>query len=247
MLPLAIPALLAGATPTISHAGDRGEFVFSAFTGMAFTQNDDLRVREPNGTDLTLHNVAFSGHDFDTPPYYGFRLTYFLPEQSHWGFGVEYFHAKVYLDTSDVVHVTGTRAGAPVDDHEPVNNTVQALVFHNGYNWVTADAFYRWLPGHRGQDFLGRFQPYVGAGVGAVIPFVQSQLPGRTFQEEGYELRGPGVMAMAGSNFDLSKHFSLFVEYKFTYADLGDININGGTVNLNPMSHHLVSGISVRF
>lgn len=235
-----------GVTTTARAGDDRGEFVFSAFTGMALTQNNDLELRRPGGTDLTFHDVSYSGHDFHPPPYYGARLTYFLPEQSHWGFGAEFFHAKVYLSTSDTVHVTGARNGVSVNDNELVGNTIQQFVIHNGLNFVTADAFYRWFPGKRGENFLGRFQPYVGVGLGAVIPYVMAQLRGGAYSS-GYQLHGPGVLAMAGSNFDLTKHFGLFAEYKFSYADLGDMSISGGSISMNPATHHIIGGISFRF
>ena len=234
--------------PISSRASDSaGEFVISVFTGVALTQNNDLRLREPGGTDLTFHDVSYSGEDFHPPPYYGARLTYFLPEQSHWGFGLEFFHAKVYLDTGDTVHVTGSSAGVPVDRYQPVGDSIQAFVLHNGFNFATVDAFYRWFPGHREQDFLGRFQPYVGAGLGAVIPYVESQVTGGSFTYEGYQLHGPGVLGIVGTNFDLSRHFALFFEYKLSYADLGDMPIAGGAISMNPITHHLVSGVSFRF
>lgn len=249
-LPQLAPAILLaaglGGATTVRAGDDKGEFVLSVFTGVALTQNNDLELRQSGGTDLTFHDVSYSGHDFHPPPYYGARLTYFLPEQSHWGFGAEFFHAKVYLTTSDTVHVTGTRNGVPVNDNEPVDNTIQDFVIHNGLNFATADAFYRWFPGKRGENFLGRFQPYIGAGIGAVIPYVEAQLKGGSYSE-GYQLHGPGVLAIAGTNFDLTRHFALFVEYKFSYADLGEMSISGGSISMNPETHHFIGGVSFKF
>src|SRR5713101_7937747 len=71
--------------------GIGGEFVASVFTGVALTQDDDLRLRQAGGTDLTFHGVSYRGKDFESPIYYGARLAYFLSEQSHWGFGAEFF------------------------------------------------------------------------------------------------------------------------------------------------------------
>src|SRR5438552_3935201 len=98
----------------------KAEFVASLFGGVALTENNDLRLKQSGGTDLTFHNVSYQGNDFQSPPYYGARLAYFLSEQSHWGFGLEFVHAKIYLDTGDIVAVTGTRAGVAVGDHERV-------------------------------------------------------------------------------------------------------------------------------
>src|ERR1700722_7304794 len=152
-----VKAAEADPRPSSFGAKDRGEFVLSAFTGLWLPENNDLRLRQSGGADLTFHNVSYQGRDFSSPPYYGARLTYFLPEQSHWGFGAEFFHAKLYLGTGDTVHVTGTRGGAAVNDNEVVGNTIQSFILHNGMNFATADVFYRWQLGRRGEDFLGRF------------------------------------------------------------------------------------------
>src|SRR5216117_3945507 len=218
-----------------------GEFVASVFTGVALTQDDDLRLRQSGGTDLTFHDVSFRGKDFESPIYYGARLSYFLSDQSHWGFGVEFFHSKMYLNTSDSVSVTGTRAGVPVNATEPLSKTFDSFSISHGLNFLTADAIYRWFPGERGKDFLGRFQPYVGAGIGAVIPHVEVGLAGQPLFEQ-YEWRGPGVQGFLGTNFDLFKHLSIFAEYKFTYADLDRLTFPGGSIEVNPLMHHLVGG-----
>src|SRR2546425_6554970 len=97
----------------------QAEVVASVFGGLTLTEDNDLRLKQSDGTDLTFHNVSYKSRDFESPPYYGVRLAYFLPQHSHWGFGLEFFHAKLYLNTEDTVRVTGTRrAGAPVNDFE---------------------------------------------------------------------------------------------------------------------------------
>lgn len=246
-LAVAVATLLAGfAEVDRARADDKGEFVVSAFSGVALTQNNDLRLRQAGGTDLTFHDVSYHGRDFEMPPFYGGRLVYFLPDKSPWGFGLEYFHSKIYLNTGDIVHVTGSRAGAPVNDFEPVSGTISHFSISHGLNFITADVFYRWRLGKRGENFLGRFEPYIGAGVGVIIPHVEAQLAGGQFQEE-YQFHGPGVLAMAGVNFDLTKHFGLFAEYKFSYARLGEMSINGETIEEDPLIHNLVAGVSVRF
>jgi len=229
------------ATGTAAHP----EFVVSAFGGVALTENNDLRLQQSGGTDLTFHNVSYKGKDFQSPPYYGARLMCFHSEQSHWGFGVEFFHAKLYLNTEDTVRVTGTRPGKSVDDFERVGDTINSFNLSHGLNFLTADAIYRGLPGERGKDFLGRFQPYVGVGVGAVIPHVESIVGGVGYEK--YQWHGPGVQAFAGTNFDLTRHWSLFAEYKFSYANLDHLGIPGGSIAVTPLTHHFVSGISFRF
>src|SRR5207249_9299612 len=91
-----------------------------------------------------------------------------------------------------------------------------------GLNFLTADVLYRWFLGQRGHDFLGRFQPYAGAGIGVVIPHVESTIGSVHFEQ--YQWHGPGAQGFVGTNFDLTRHWSMFIEYKLSYADL-DLSI----------------------
>jgi len=230
----------------VSFAGTaRAELDLTAFTGIALTQDSELDLHQRGDTDLTFHDVSYEGRDFETPPYYGARLLWFPAENSHWGFGAEFFHVKLYADTNEIVHVTGQRDGERVDANEPIDDTIESFSISHGLNFALADLVYRWLPGERGTDFLGRLQPYVGVGGGAVIPHVESNVGG-TFHE-GYQFHGPGVQALAGVNFDLTRHWGVMFEYKFTYANLDSLDIPGGSIEIMPLTHHLVAGITFRF
>src|SRR6266446_5744239 len=240
---LVLAAPLAGAV-----AVARAEVVASVFSGVALTENNDLHLKQSGGTDLMFHDVSYEGKDFQSPPYYGARLTYFASfasEDSHWGFGLEFFHMKLYLNADDQVHVTGIRAGAPVDGHERVGDTVNSFSISHGLNFLTADAMYRWFLGQRGKDFAGRFQPYVGGGIGAVIPHVESNIGGVPFEQ--YQWHGPGLQGFVGMNFDPTRHWSVFVEYKLSYVDLDNLAIPGRSIGITPLTHHLVTGLSFRF
>jgi len=237
-------ALIAGVI--VSFAGRaRGELDLSAFTGVALTQDNDLELHQRGDTDLTFHDVSYEGRDFQTPPYYGVRALWFPAENSHWGVGAEFFHVKLYADTGDTVHVTGQRDSTRVNDNERIDDTIESFSISHGLNFPLADLVYRWLPGERGTDFLGHLEPYVGVGVGAVIPHVESNIGG-TFHEE-YQFHGPGAQALAGVKVDLTRHWGLMFEYKFTYANLDSLDIPGGSIELTPLTHHLVAGITFQF
>lgn len=223
----------------------RAEFNLSIFTGVALSQDSDLDLHQTGGTDLTFHDVSFEGRDFETPPFYGARLLYFLPNDSHWGFGAEFFHLKLYAQTGDTTRVTGTRNGVGVDDNEPIDNTLQQFSLSHGLNYALADVVYRWQPGERGEDFLGHLQPYVGLGLGAAIPHVESEVNGN-FHEE-YQFHGPGVQALAGVNVNLTKHWGLLFEYKFTYANLDSLEIPNGSIEVTPLTHNIVAGLTFSF
>jgi lipid A oxidase len=221
------------------------EVELSIFTGVALSQDSDLELMQAGGTDLTFRDVSFEGRDFEIPPYYGVRGLWFPSEISHWGFGAEFFHMKLYAQTGDTVRVTGRRDGVGVDENERISDTLESFSLSHGLNYALADIVYRWQPGHRGEDFLGHLEPYVGVGLGAVIPHVESNVNGR-FAEE-YQLHGPGVQALAGVNVRLTRHIGLMFEYKFTYANLDSLDIPGGSIEVTPLTHHLATGLTFSF
>jgi lipid A oxidase len=227
------------------------EFVISGFSGVSSAYDSDLHLHENNGTDLTFHNASYQTKDFgENAPYYGGRLTYFLSRESHWGFGLEFLHSKVFLDSGKSLHVTGTRDGSPVNDTESVGDTIADFHCAHGLNYLTADTFYRFFLADPGKNFIGRFQPYLGAGLGITIPHVVVQLPNEPGFED-YEFGGLGGQAIAGLSFDITKHVQLFTEYKFTYADLDRLDfsngITSGTISFDSMANHVVFGLSYRF
>jgi lipid A oxidase len=223
----------------------RAEVELSIFTGVALSQDSDLDLHQTGGTDLTFHDVSFEGRDFETPPYWGVRGLWFPSDASHWGFGAEFFHMKIYAETSDTVRVTGRRNGGGVDDDERIDNTIEQFSLSHGLNYALCDVVYRWMPGRRGEDFLGHLTPYAGLGLGAAIPHVESSVNG-TFHQ-GYQLHGPGVQALAGVNVVLSQHWGLMFEYKFTYANVDSFDIPRGSIEVTPLTHHLVTGVTFNF
>jgi lipid A oxidase len=244
-----ITSLVAASFLLGSKESSHAEFVLSAFSGVSSAFDSDLHLHENNGNDLTFHDASYKTRDFESPQYYGGRLTYFLSRESHWGFGVEFFHSKIYLDTGKSYQVTGTRNGAPVNGTEPGSNTFYDFNCSHGLNYLTADTFYRFFLGQP-DTFLHRFQPYLGAGVGITIPHVEVELANQPRFEE-YQFGGLGVQGIAGLSFSITKHIQLFSEYKFTYADLDKLTFSNGetsgTISLDSMANHFVFGASYRF
>jgi len=217
----------------------------SIFTGVALSQDSDLDLHQRGGTDLTFHDVSFEGRDFSTPPYYGIRALWFPSQTSHWGFGAEFFHMKMYAQTDDTVNVTGRRDGVGVNGSERISDTIDSFSLSHGLNYALGDIVYRWMPGKRGEDFLGHLEPYAGIGLGLTIPHVESSVNGN-FHEE-YQVHGPGVQGLAGVNVLLTRHIGLMFEYKFTYSNLDSLDIPGGSIEVTPLTHHLVTGLTFSF
>ena len=83
----------------------------------------DIRLIQPNGTNMTLNDVPWEGDSFGPPPYWGLRGKYWFNNAPNWGFMVDYYHAKVIAHQGAVVGVTGTRDGVKVGPTDRVGNT----------------------------------------------------------------------------------------------------------------------------
>ena len=243
---LLIFLLIATSTIMVFSSSARGEFVISAYGGIADTMDADVKLSQPGGTDLTFSDVSWTDKSFEGPVYYGLRLNYWFKELNGWGVCVDFTHAKMYAELDDTVNVTGNRVGVPVSGAEPLRNTFKELSFSHGYNLLTFNGMYRWFPkGVRDDTFLGRLQPYVGLGLGVAVPHVEVEINGNKTEE--YQYTGPAFQGLGGVNFDVYKKFSIFLEYKFTYADINADLTSGGSVEIEPWTNHFIFGLSYSF
>lgn len=222
----------------------RAETDVSVYIGKSFTDDSDVRLRQPNSTQLTFHGVSWSDHSFENPIYYGWRVTHFFKHRPDWGVALDFFHYKVFSDTNAVLPVTGTRGGAPVSGSERLGDTIQRFDMTHGVNYLTLNAVRRWRLRRNGPAFpQGRLQPYVGAGIGAVIPHVEAKI-GTDFKGN-YQVRGPGFQFFGGARYGLTRRWSLFGEYKFTHTTL-TVDIPHGDAHTTLDTHHLVLGGTYR-
>jgi lipid A oxidase len=222
----------------------RAETNLSLFIGKAFTNDSDVRIRQSNNTSLTFHGVSWSDESFVNPIYYGGRVTHYFKRAPDWGVAVDFFHYKVLSDTNAVLPVTGTRDGAPVSGNERFGDTIQRFDMTHGVNYLTLNAVHRWRLRPTGDAFRnGRLQPYVGLGMGAVIPHVEARVNG--VFKGNYQVRGPGFQFFGGASYGLTRRWSMFAEYKFTHTTL-TVDIPGGDARTTLNTHHLVLGGSYR-
>ena len=56
-----------------SATGPKPEREISIRGGRSRTTRDDIRLRQPGGTDLTVHNVRFDDNSFERTPVLAFR------------------------------------------------------------------------------------------------------------------------------------------------------------------------------
>ena len=234
---MAIPAALIDA---ITGLRDRADIQLGAYAGPAYTPPSDVRLRQPNGTDLLFESVPWRGEPFKRPPYYGYRGTYW-PGAKSFGLMLDFTHIKAKAIKSQIVGVKGVRDGTAISGTEALSKTFRKLEFTHGYNLLTLNAVYRRAsPGNR-------FSPYLGVGAGISIPHVEmlrAGWPKKTRTNE-YQIAGPAFQLLAGVQWRLSAHISLFVEYKLSCTINTGRLTDGGTLAANLCSHQLLTGPAV--
>ncbi|EAR52902.1 hypothetical protein OG2516_10581 [Oceanicola granulosus HTCC2516] len=164
--------------------------------------------------------IGWEGRSFDPPPYYGLRVTNW--SGANFGYGLDFVHAKVYAGDDD-------RRDAGYD----------TLEFTDGLNVLTLNGYYRW------PQRFGQLTPYVGAGVGVAVPYVEVEKGGSsTF---GYQYTGPAVTLIGGASYPLTDRVSVFGEYKGTYS-MNEAELDsGGTLESNIVTNALNLGVSFSF
>ncbi len=217
------------------------QFAFGGYLGKSSTLDANLELSQPGDTDLTFHDVSWYDESWVNPKYYGFRLTYWKKSDRRWGYVLDFTHAKMYGELDSTVHVTGTRAGEPVDGDEILGDTFEVLAFSHGHNTLTFNGFFRWL--RPGPDRW--LTPYVGFGLGIAVPHVEVEI-GDSVTEE-YQLAGPTAQGLAGLDFRIWKGLSAFAEYRLNFAYLKTDLANGGSLKVAPWTHHFTAGLTFSF
>ena len=208
-------AILAGSTSMAA-----AEFQFSAYGGWQTAPHSLVTVTGLNPDSFT---AGWEGRSFETPPYYGFRGTYWFNQAPQWGVSLDFTHAKVYADSETF------RNDIP---------TWSRFEFSDGINFLTLNAMRRF------QKWNG-FEPYIGLGAGLSIPHVEVTRPsGTTFE---YQIGGAAFQGQIGANYYVTDWLSVFGEYQLVYG-MNNLTIdNGDKLEVNILTNAIVGGISVHF
>lgn len=218
----------------------RAEVLVELFAGKAFTRPSDLVLRQPErGTDAAFRGVRFDDQSLRSPPYYGYRATYFPRERSSVGVGLEFVHFKAIARTSALYRAQGTLNGRPVDGDARLADTVQSFEVSHGMNLLTLNLQAR-PPGPRAA------RPYAGVGAGITIPHAESEVEGRAGPSRYKIGSHPAYQAFAGVRGRPWKDLIAFGEYKYSDARL-DAPVAGGTASVRFATHHVIIGTGYRF
>lgn len=227
-LAFAAGLLIAGSAPALA------EFQGSVYLGWNDSFNSDATFTG-NALNTTVQDIPWLGLSFfkdGGAPYYGLRAGYWLGSDAHWGVFLDYTHAKVRADPNAMVTYTGGTG--------TIGDIFEQFEFTDGLNVLTLNAFYRTEP-------MGRFQLYFGAGAGINVPHVEVEsatlgIP-ETFR---YQFGGFSAEALAGVDFRITDHLSLFTEYKLIYSNI-NAPLNGGfNIQTSIFTNQIAAGLSVR-
>lgn len=220
------------------------ETQLAVYGGSTLWQRSDVQLSLP-GTNVTYRDVSWHTDPFSDPPYYGVRLTHFFGRNNHWGVMLDFTHNKMIADFDTPFDVVGTRNGQTINGRETIRQSFSELEFTNGMNFLTANVVYRgfWLPSDAYER--GRIQPYLGLGLGAGFPFAETQVIGGA-TDERYQWRGPAFQALGGAHFLVTRHISIFVEYKFNAIALNTY-IPNGNQRVIAAGHQLLIGPSLNW
>ena len=205
------------AMPAVAAA----ETEISVYTGYQTAPHSGVEGEDPGGIGAFDFTAGWDGNSFEAPPYYGLRGTWWRDEVN--GFALEFTHAKVYAD-----------------DETLAENDLDHFEFTDGLNLITVN-YMRRFPAAGGP----RLTPYVGAGVGVAVPYVEFETAGGETYE--YQLTGPAATVIAGASYELNADWSVFGEYKGSYSSNEADLDNGGSLETDIITNAVNLGVSFRF
>lgn len=227
--------------PSSAHA----DWIASAYLGHAWTRSSTVTLALPDRqTAVEIGGVEYRGESFQSPQYYGYRVTW-IPDAHRWiGIEAEVIHAKVYAQTDRLVHFRGTLDGADIDATVPLSSVVQRLAMSHGLNFILANVVLRRELGPVDAAGTPRFAIVARLGVGPTVPHAETTV--ENTNRDQYESGGLGAQVAGGVEGTVWKRLAVLAEYKFTTAT-PELELDGGTITVPSRSHHLVGGLAYRF
>ncbi len=246
------------------RAALKPETVVSGYLGAPFTYPSNVRITNPaENTDFTMERVGWDAKPLKSPIYYGVRVQRWTPD-SRFGSMVDFTHGKTISRAIDAVEIKGLIDGAPAPAKAKIGDLFKHLEFSHGHNMLTINGLYRLA------SIAPRLAPYVGLGVGISLPHTEVKRHTENPRTYEYQYAGPVGQALIGFEVRLPST-SLFIEYKFSFADYraplsrlegGNLFTDlwrqgqqwwrgapppGGHVETHLASHQLIGGAGVRF
>ncbi len=238
------------------------ETAIGAYLGAPYHYPSDFRLTKDGRHDLTIKQINWYTKPFENPLYYGARVQRWQAG-GRFGSMVDFVHSKVYAPLDSSYPFEGTINGEPAPATGKLSDYFDRLEWTHGHNMLTLNGLMRF-------GGIGKIAPYAGVGAGISLPHSEIHVstdPARTYE---YQYTGPTAQALFGLEYRL-RTGSVFVEYKFTFADyIGPLTHMdgswlpldmwrqfsrwwsgaeppGGWAAARLTSHQVVSGFTVRF
>jgi lipid A oxidase len=217
----------------------RADWMAAAYLGGATTQSNTLTLQQPAlGTRAVLTNVEYASRSFESPLYYGVRLTRYF---GRLGIEGELVHLKAYARPDRPVGVSGTLDGAQINATVPFGSAVERFSASHGLNYVLVNAVLR----HRtGTGASPRAWVEARAGGGIAIPHGESRIA--EVDQEQYEFGGAAFDVAAGAQIRIARQLYATADYKLT-TSAPSISVASGTISGRFTSHHLTAGLAAHF
>jgi opacity protein-like surface antigen len=224
----------------VMPARAEAQWYFVAGLGGNHTTPATVSIRQPaHDTSLDFQHVRFEAKPLTSPQYYDWHLGKLFGTARRLGVELEFIHLKVIADTTRAVRVTGTEAGAAVDEVALMSTRVQRYSMTHGLNFVLLNVVSRLPLG--GSGSASRLALVVRAGAGATLPHAETNV----FNEpkQLYQWAGAGYDAGAGVSVRLRGRWSAVVDYKVTHAK-PRISLASGTGQTAALTHQVTVGLA---
>ncbi|MGI9383715.1 MAG: hypothetical protein ACR2PO_11220 [Methyloligellaceae bacterium] len=234
---LAVPEPAAARDPALAES----EIQAGLYLGGSISPPSDVRLKAPDGTDMTLKKVKWKAESLVPAIYYGVRGIDWNERFPRLGGMVDFTHAKATAIRSQNVEQAGTREGKAVPPKEPITKTFRKLEFTHGLNFITLNGVVRFSGWRR------RTIPYLGLGLGFMIPHAEIWRAGRPRDRRVIEARVTGLayQVFAGVEWKIfvSDRYSALTEYKLTYTTNDVTTRDDDQVTANIWVHGLNVGV----
>jgi opacity protein-like surface antigen len=245
---LAAACVLALAVPAAAAAEPYG----ALFVGAAFTENTDLKDKVDLGA-LAVVDGTIKDLRIDTAPVFGGKLGYFFEPRvldGNVGLELETYYFKADVE-QQAARFSGMVLGAPFNGRLRVQNADIEVTA------VVVNALYRYPLGTSADVPHGRFQPYVGAGLGAFIAKLSTTTTPLDVNKNIHDTDARlGAQFLGGVRVLVTRNIGLFAEYKFLTTQTFEFDFEvSGTAGGAPATetardrtkltgHHLTVGIA---
>jgi len=210
------------------------DLIISAYLGKNFPLNTYLKISQDiNETFLRFENIKLTDRSFQFPLYYGIKISQSLKFINPKVFAeIEFIHSKVYSDPEQKVKAVGIYRNSLVDSVIRFGDIVQNFSISHGLNYLTVNFGYK---------FGDKISPFVKFGVGISIPHFETTIDSLSF--ERYETNDFVVQFASGFNIKIHKHILFFFEGKYTFGEIINAGIYGGTAETLMKMYHFVFGL----